>query len=349
MTSPREQDERAERLERAIRAKRARARTPGIDLGPRAPDEPAHLGEMQRGLWLVSRLDPRSPAYNLWSAFHVRGLLDVAKLQQAFESVVARHRLLRSTFKADGDTALQIVHDHVPIAIERIEAGGGGGLAAATSEACRPFDLEKGPLVRLRLVEETSPVGAARHSRFLLLVAHHIIADERSLRCLWNELADAYAGRLAATVPPVQYDDYVQWARQAGAGRRDEDLAYWQRRLDPLPDELRLPFERPVSPAGAQGRLLEHTPAPSIQTGIRRLAAAVSATPFMVYAFAFRLLLQRYSEGQQVAFATPVSTRSHPATADMIGYFLNPIVIHTGRGRADECGRRHREVLPGTA
>ena len=126
------------------------------------------------------------------------------------------------------------------------------------------------------------------------------------------------------------WNDYVPWARQADRGRRDEDLAYWQRRLDPLPDELRLPFERPVSPARAQGRLLEHAPAPSVQAGIRRLAAAVGATPFMVYAFAFRLLLHRYTHGQQIAFATPVSTRSHPATADMIGYFLTPLVIHTG-------------------
>jgi amino acid adenylation domain-containing protein len=329
MTAPREQDDRAERLARAIRAKRARALAPGMALGPRASDEPAYLGEMQRGLWFVSRLDPRSPAYNLCSAFRIRGPLDVAKLQQAFAAVVSRHRLLRSTFKAEGDTALQIVHDHVPLAIERIEAEDGDGLAAAGIEACRPFDLEKRPLVRLRLVEEVSHDGVAGCNRFLILVAHHIIADERSIRSLWSELADAYAGRLAQAVPPVQYDDYVHWARQADRGRRDEDLAYWQRRLDPLPDELRLPFERPASPAGALGRLLEHTPAPSVQTGIRRLAAAVGATPFMVYAFAFRLLLHRYTLGQQVVFATPVSTRSHPATADMIGYFLNPIVINT--------------------
>ena len=323
MNAPRDQD-RAERLARAIRAKRAGTRLPAKDLVPRASGEPAHLGEMQRGLWFVYRLDPRSPAYNLCSTFRIHGPLDVAKLQQAFDAVVSRHRLLRSTFTADGDTALQVVRDHVPLAIDRIAADDGGGLAAAANEACRPFDLENGPLVRLRLVEE-----ASGDNRFLLLVAHHIIADERSLRLLWNELGDAYSGRLAEAVPPVQYDDYVDWVRQADRARRDEDLAYWQRRLDPLPDELRLPFERPGSPASAQGRLLEHAPSRSVHAGIRRLAAGVGATPFMVYAFAFRLLLHRYTHGQHVAFATPVSTRSHPATADMIGYFLNPIVIHT--------------------
>jgi hypothetical protein len=65
---------------------------------------------MQRGLWFVHQLDPGSSAYNLCSAFRVRGALDVPRLQQAFTHVVSRHRLLRSTFQADGDTARQVIH-----------------------------------------------------------------------------------------------------------------------------------------------------------------------------------------------------------------------------------------------
>ena len=142
MTAPRDQDDRAGGS-RAIERSMPGARAPGIDLGPRAPDEPARLGEMQRGLWSVPARSA-SPAYNLCSAFRIRGPLDVATLQQAFASVVARHRLLRSTFKADGDTALQIVHDHVPLTIERIVAeerrrAGGGDQGDGS-----PFDLGSG-------------------------------------------------------------------------------------------------------------------------------------------------------------------------------------------------------------
>ena len=289
---------------------------------------------MQRGLWFVHELDPGSPAYNLCSAFRVRGVLDVPRLQQAFERVVSRHRLLRSTFRADGDTARQVVHEQVSLSIERIEAEDNDGLAAAAREARRPFDLEHGPLVRVRLVEE-----ASGHNRFLLLVLHHILADERSLGLLWKEVAQAYEGRLADTAPAVQYDDYVHWLEQAGPSRRDEDLAFWRRRLDPLPDELRLPFEQPAPAGSGHGRLIERTLRPSVQAGIRRLATAAGATPFMVFAFAFRLLLHRYTDGQRVAFATPVSTRSHPATAEMIGYFLNPLVIATSVDEQQRVGQ----------
>jgi amino acid adenylation domain-containing protein len=324
MTATGKARDRADRLLRAIQAKKSGGTARGLDLMARPAGEPAHLGEMQRGLWFVHALDPGSAAYNLCSAFRVRGELDVPRLQQAFERVVSRHRLLRSTFHVEGDTARQVVHEGVSLSFQRIEAEDDDGLAAAAREARRPFDLAHGPLVRIRLVEE-----ASGRNRFLLLVLHHILADERSLGLLWKEVAQAYEGRLADTAPAVQFDDYVHWLEQAGRSRRDEDLAFWRRRLDPPPDELRLPFEQPAPAGSGHGRLIERTLRPSVQAGIRNLATAAGATPFMVFAFAFRLLLHRYTEGQRVAFATPVSTRSHPATAEMIGYFLNPLVVAT--------------------
>ncbi len=223
------------------------------------------------------------------------------------------------------------MHPDALLGVGTVEAGEGGGRAAAIREAREPFDLESGPLVRLRLVEETP--GS---ERLLLLVLHHILADERSLGFLWKELAEAYEGRQPGPPPRVQYDDYVHWRRGGGGDAREREIADWCRRLDPLPDELRLPFERPAEAGPGRGRLLSRRLGPEIQQGLRRLAAATGGTPFMVSAFAFRLLLHRYTQGERTAFATPVSTRSHPATASMIGYFLNPVVIST---RVDE-GRR---------
>jgi amino acid adenylation domain-containing protein len=340
MTTPGQTD-RARRLEEAIRARKAAARARPPDLEPRPPGEPARLGELQRGLWLAHQMDPHGATYNLASAFRVRGPLDRARLQPAFDAVVSRHRLLRSTFRADGDTVLQIVHPHVPLAVETLEPGPEGSLTAAARAARAPFDLERGPLVRLLLVEEHSGDGPV-----LALVLHHILADERSLGFLWNDMADAYAGRLPAADPPLQYDDYVSWSNRRGHGSRDEDLEYWRRQLDPLPDELRLPFEKPAGQDPARGRLLVQALSPGVQAGIRHLAAGAGATPFMAYSFVFRLLVHRYTGGQRVAFATPVSTRSHPATAGMVGYFLNPVVIATdldeqarvGEAVEDFCG-----------
>jgi amino acid adenylation domain-containing protein len=319
----RKDEDRAALLAQAIRLKKAAARSPAPEMPQRPEEAPAYVSAMQHSLWLVQQMDRLSPAYNLTSAFRVSSALDVSELQRALNEIVSRHRLLRSSFRAQGEHVVQIVHDHSPMAVEVIEAADGEGEAIAAREASRPFDLETGPLMRLLLVEESGG-----HERILLLLMHHMLADERSLAYLWKELAEAYAGRLSSGAPPVQYDDFVHWLGEQSPAERRDEIDYWLQRLDPLPNDLRLPFEKPTVTAGsAPGRLLCRALSSAERTSIREVAAATDVTPFAVYAFAFRLLLHRYSDEQRTAFATPVSTRSHPATAEMIGYFSNPIVI----------------------
>jgi amino acid adenylation domain-containing protein len=324
--TPREDDRRAELLARAIRLKKAAARSQPPELPPRPADQQARLGEMQRSLWLTHQMEPASPAYNLTSAFRAHGPIHRTELQRALHRVVDRHRILRSTFSRQRDTILQIVHADLPPDFEVVEVAKGNGLSAAARKAREAFDLETGPLIRLHLVEEDSGGDT-----YLVLVLHHILADERSLEHFWNELAEAYAGRLPDDEPDLQYDDYVYWQNQRDPQERGRALQDWRRRLDPLPDELSLPFERVGTDAEkGQGRLLRRILDPSVQRGIRQLASSTAGTPFTVYAFSFRLLLQRYVPGRRFAFAVPVSTRSHHATDGMIGYFTNPVVISAG-------------------
>ena len=327
-------DDRAALLQQAIRLKRAAARSQSPQLPSRPPEEEAYLGEMQRSLWLLQQLDPDSPTYNLCSAFRVPGELDASQLERGLDRVVSRHRLLRSTFRACRDSAVQIVHPHSPVGIERCLARPGEALPTAVREARRPFDLETGPLIRLLLIEE--PAGA---ERLLVLVLHHILADERSLDFLWQELAEGYDGRAPEGAEPRQYDDFVYWLSGRKTRQRTAELAYWRQRLQPLPEGLRLPFEGPAgsrpgadaersaADRGTRGRLLRRRLGPDALRRIRGLAATTDTTPFIALAFAFRLLLLRYTQGRNIAFATPASQRSHPATARMIGYFLNPVVI----------------------
>ncbi len=322
MSTP-DDDKRTELLEQALRLKKVMARSHAPEIPQRPADHPAHLSEMQHSLWLVHQMDRQSAAYNLCDAYQVRGPLDLSELQRGLNEVVARHRILRSTFQARRNTVLQSVNPHTPLAIEVHEVGEGAGRKTAVAEARKPFDLETGPLIRLLSIEERPG-----NNCLLVLLLHHILADEKALSLLWSELAEAYRGRLSATGPRVQFDDYVHWLEQRDPAAHLEGIAYWRQRLDPLPEELQLHFEKPAGASEtARGRILSRTLDSSVQAALRGLAATTGASPFMVFAFVFRLLLQRYTDGQHVAFATPVSTRSHPDTAKMIGYFLNPVVI----------------------
>jgi amino acid adenylation domain-containing protein len=322
------QDNRAERLRRAIDARRT-ASSPHAGIPPRSRDRAPRLSEAQRSLWLVHQLEPASPAYTLASAWRVRGRIDRTRLEAAFNLVLSRHRLLRSRFPGHGREVAWIVEPHVRRPLQVVERPDDQLELTAAALAREAFDLESGPLVRMHLV--ASPASG---ERVLLVALHHILADEVSLGTLWDELAAAYEGRLSAEAAAPQYDDYVEWLEARIRGERDEQLEYWSRRLTPTPEILRLPFERQtIATAGASGRLLTRALDPARLAPIRHLAAAAGCTPFAVFAFAFRLLLDRYTGGQHVAVATPVSTRAHADAHTMVGYFLNPVVIGT---RPDE-------------
>ena len=215
-------ESRAEQLLQAIRLKRAaaRSRTPeqapdpgGERLEPRPADREARLGELQRSLWLLQQLEPGSPSYHLASAFRVPGALDAHALERGLNGLVSRHRLLRSTFSAHRDGVRQVIHPHAPIGIERVTAGPGETLAAGKDT----FFFRVSYLIRLLWIDEPSA-----SERLLVLVLHHILADERSLGQLWRELARGYDGREPGTSRQPQYDDWVH--RMAGRRFRSNGI-----------------------------------------------------------------------------------------------------------------------------
>ena len=356
VVSKQSQDRRAA-LAEAIRLKKAaaRQRTTGEpsperspstagQMTPRPSDRPARLGVWQRSLWLLQQLDPTSAAYNLASAYRVEGSVDPERLGDSFRALVARHRLLRSTFHADGDGIRQKIATEPSAWVKTLQLetlqpdpeDGDGAEGLAVREARRPFDLATAPLVRLLVVVEPG-------STLLVLVLHHVLADARSLGRLWNELVEGYdeldplqPSSLPSSEP--QYDDYVDWleARDPASQTlaRERDLDFWRQQLATPPDPLELPFERrPGAVRGTEaeptGRWSSRSLPTAVHDQVRRVAATAEVTPFIVFAFVFRLLLHRTSEGQDLAFATPVSQRSHPATAPMVGYFLNPVLVRT--------------------
>ena len=322
--------ERSARLEQAVRLKRAMARSRDLELPRRPVGEAPRLSEVQRSVWLAHQLDKTSPTYNLVSAYRFSGELDDTLLERSLDTLVAHHRILRSTFRADAQGVLQQINDDAVSRLEVIDAGEHTVEEAATREAQKPFDLEVGPLLRLLRVE-----GQRESEQLLVLVMHHVLADERSLDIFWRQFAEAYGGELSLG-ESAQLDDYNHWLASQGPQAWQRELDYWTTRLDRAPDDLALPVETSAGqsrPLGQRGQLLRRTvgresTGDDVLSAVREVAAALGTTPFVVFAFVFRLLLERY-EQRGVAFAVPATTRSHPDTAEMIGYFLNPLLVVT--------------------
>ncbi|MEO0438601.1 MAG: condensation domain-containing protein [Pseudomonadota bacterium] len=320
MTSP-SSTSRADRLRAAIRQKRAAVSSSESSLPQRPSVEPALLDVLQHGIWLAHGVDTPSPTYNMVSAVTTVQPLEIERLATAFRRLVNAHRLLRSSFHALGDNVEQRIQDSVAAAIDRQTVPGDRLLDVMQHAACLPFDLSSAPLIRLHVIESND------ESRLtgLALVVHHLVCDERSIQVLWQELAQAMSSELEA--PSFQYDDWAFGRRSGSSSSDPQGRTYWQRRLNPLPVALDLPFARPPNTHSSAGQMIFRTLAGDTAAAIRLLTREASTTPFAVGAFAFRLLLQRFAADSNFAFATPASVRLEPALESTLGAFINTVVI----------------------
>jgi len=302
-----------------------------------APEEfPCSHG--QKALWFINQMAPESAAYNLAIPFRVRGAFNVRAWQTAFEKLLRRHACLSATFFNTDQGLAQRVQPQTEV-FDVTDASAWSRAAldeALAEEAQRPFDLERGPVVRGRIYR------CSDDEHILLMTVHHIAADLWSLVIVIDELSRLYKAEKsgsAASLPPAeyQYADHVRWQEEMLAGTRGEGLRrYWRRQLAGELQALNLPTDYPHPPAqtfrGAAH--LFHLDA-ELALGLNDLARREGATLYMVLVAAFLTLLHRYTGQEDVLLGTPSSGRTRSELAGVVGYFINPVVLraHPAGGR----------------
>ncbi len=293
------------------------------------------LSFAQRGLWLIDRITPGSPAYHLPGAVRLSGPLDLAILEAALAAVVGRHEALRTVFRVLAGEPWQVL-DAPAVALPQVdlaalptEAAGAEAGRVAQEVAVAPFDLARGPLWRV-VAFRVSPV-----EHLLAITLHHIVADGWSLEILVAELAALYeaavAGRSAALPAlPVQYADWAAWQRERLAGGRLEAEVDWWREQLAGSTPLELPVDRPPTAlrTGRGGTWSAVLPA-AASAALERLARREGATPFMVLLAAFQAQLARYTGAPRIAVGSPVANRGRAEVENLIGVFVNMLVLRT--------------------
>ena len=289
------------------------------------------LSYNQQGIWFLSQLAPDSMVYNVSFAARISSGLNIPALRRSFQALVDRHPCLRTTFSVHGGKPSQQIHQHAKVHFEETDASAWSRdelVPRLTDEAHRPFDLERGPLLRVNVFTR-SP-----QEHFLLLVVHHIVIDFWSLAILLNELGALYpaevAGMPTALPPPaLQYTDYVRWQSEMLAGAEGERLwAYWQRQLAGRLPVLDLPTDRPRQPIQThRGGSYDFNLNDELSGQLKALAKAQGATLYVVMLAAFQTMLHHLTEQDDLVVGSPVIGRSRAEFEGIVGLFTNPVFL----------------------
>ncbi|HEU4561408.1 MAG TPA: non-ribosomal peptide synthase/polyketide synthase [Longimicrobium sp.] len=298
------------------------------------------LSFAQERLWFIDRLEPESAVYNVPVAWRVGGVLDEAALERALGEIVRRHEALRTVFPEVDGSPVQVI---APCGGFMLPVEDLSGLSEAdreaalrrrvSEEAARPFDLSAGPLFRPALLR----LDAEDH--VLLLGMHHILVDVWSMGVLRRELSTLYAAYREDGESPlpklaVQYADYAVWQREQLRGEvLDRHLAYWKERLAGAPELLELPTDRPRPAVQTyRGAREGITLSGELLARLEALGRGEGATLFMTLLSAFQVLLARYAGSEDVVVGSPISGRTRREVEELIGLFLNTLVLRTDLG-----------------
>jgi len=294
----------------------------------------------QQRLWFLDRLAPGNPFYNVSTALRLTGSLNSIALEKAFNEIVRRHEILRTTFAVVAGQLSQIIASELTVSVPKIDLQNipptqqeTAVKQRAIAESQLPFDLAKKPLLRVQLLQ----LSAAEY--VLLINFHHIVADGWSIAVLIRELTSlykAFAKNQLSGLPelPIQYADFAEWQHQWLQGEvLETQLAYWRQQLNEIAC-LNLPVARPRPPVPTyRGARQFLTLSPALSDRLNSLSKQENATLFVTLLAAFQTLLYRYTGQENIAIGTPIANRNRTELEGLIGFFVNTLVL-----RADLSG-----------
>jgi len=290
--------------------------------------------EPQREIWLAAGLNPRATlSYNEPGILRLRGQSNIEALSGALRDLVDRHEALRATFSPDGMTLC--IAAPSPIEIPVVDLTSLDAFERdrryedlAIHDVENPFDLQKGPLFRARIVR-LGPEDVA-----IMLIAHHIVCDGWSYWVMVREIAALYALRLGRTVEPLpsadSFADYALGESSGNAPHLAADERYWLEQFRTPPPPLDLPADHPRPPLRSQraGRE-DHVLEAELVAAIKKLGAQNGASLFVTLLASFSAFLHRLTRQTDIVVGIPAAAQSLDGHERLVGHCVNMLPLRS--------------------
>ncbi|MEC2181359.1 amino acid adenylation domain-containing protein [Bacillus spizizenii] len=279
------------------------------------------VSSAQKRMYLLSHAEGGELTYNMTGAMSVEGAIDLDRLTSAFQKLIERHEVLRTSFELYEGEPAQRIHPSVEFTIEQIQARE-EEVEDRVLDFIKSFDLTKPPLMRVGLIELTP------EKHVLLVDMHHIISDGVSMNILMKDLNQFYEGNEPDPLP-IQYKDYAVW-QQTETQRQNikKQEAYWLNHFHDEIPVLDMPtdYERPAI-RNYEGESFEFLIPTELKQRLSQMEEATGTTLYMILMAAYMILLSKYSGQEDIVVGTPVAGRSHMDVESVVGMFVNTLVI----------------------
>ncbi|MEG3875944.1 amino acid adenylation domain-containing protein [Microcoleus sp. herbarium7] len=293
------------------------------------------LSFSQQRLWFIDRLYQGSSFYNIPTAIHLKGMLDVTALKQSLNEIMKRHEAWRTSFVIIDRQPFQAIASESTweLPIVNLEHLSGKNWDAevqkiAIEEAKKPFNLSQAPLVRATLLR----LSETEH--IFLLTMHHIVSDGWSISVFAGEFAALYAAFSTGQSPslqelPIQYADFAIWQRDRLQGEiLATQLNYWKQQLGGDLPVLQLPVDRSRPTITTfNGAKQYFTFSKTLTEALSKLSQQEEVTLFMTLLAAFNTLLYRHSEQEDILIGSSIANRNQAELEGILGLFVNTLVM----------------------
>jgi amino acid adenylation domain-containing protein len=317
-----------------------------IKIKPTPPKDRHPLSFAQKRFFILSKLEPDSPFYNINSVRSLEGKLDIPKVKKSFHSLIQRHESLRTNFKEMKGEPVQFVHPEptTELKVKDLSKLPGKEKEKKKKEIIdkttqSPYDLEKDPLLRMVLIKEgkvkdqaNKKTNAEKYT--LIISAHHIISDQWSMNILYKELSELYKAYLEDRQPdlpdlPIQYKDYAEWEQSPeNKERLKEQEKFWLKELSGELPVLNLPTDKSRPPVQTYKGEVEYLELDlQVSNKIKELVRSKNSTLFIFLFSVFSILLHRITGQHDMIIGTPSSSRNIFELENVQGVFLNNLSL----------------------
>ena len=287
----------------------------------------------QQRLWFLDQLEGPSSTYNMSLVIQLEGDVKLEAIQYALDHIISRHEVLRSHFKIENQELVVWISPETTCTLRINDAPFGKNIEdqiqrQITKESSYRFDLAKDTLIR------ASVTPLADQTLLFCVTMHHIVSDGWSLGIFTREFTsfyEAYRKKINPSLLPLelQYSDFAYWQKQQLSGvHLTKQLDYWKERLADAPDILNLPtdFPRPAL-VTYKGQSLTRGIDPTLTQKLSNFSQLHGCTLYMTMLTGFALLMQRYSDQEDIVLGTAVANRPHQALEPLMGLFTNTLAL----------------------